>query len=300
MSIYENLRTDNQYKASIGLKKEEFDALFSIFETLYVPKSFSPYKEVNAPVLTNKREALFFILHYLKSYPTLQNMGLYFGFSSFTASEYIELLKPILKKSLSIMGMTTIRVFKDQESFDKAFEGVEDIYIDVTEIPVERPDNQELQKAKYSGKKKAHTIKWLIICDKFKRIYYLSEAFSGSIHDFTIFKTVLGHINFNKIRIWVDLGFVGIKNEIQYKEIFIPYKSSKNHQLTRDEISINKKISSQRIVIENSIAGLKRQFVLRIKNRMRKSEKLDCLVEISNNLWSFLIKMRQPECVLTC
>ena len=30
-------------------------------------------------LLTDKREALFFILHYFKAYPTLQNMGLYFG-----------------------------------------------------------------------------------------------------------------------------------------------------------------------------------------------------------------------------
>jgi hypothetical protein len=29
-------------------------------------------------------------------------------------------------------------VFKDQKSFDQAFEGIDEIIIDVTEIPVER------------------------------------------------------------------------------------------------------------------------------------------------------------------
>jgi hypothetical protein len=155
MSIYHNLRNDDQCKSSTGISLEEFDLLFSKFEKLYTPKMGNPYAINNQPVLTDKREALFFILHYLKAYPTLQNMGLYFGFANSTASEYIDLLKPILKKSLIELGSQTVRVFKDQASFDKAFEGVTDIIIDVTEVSVERPVNQDVQQEKYSGKKKA-------------------------------------------------------------------------------------------------------------------------------------------------
>ena len=57
---------------------------------MYYPKTGNPYVKDKASVLTDKREALFFILHYYKSYPTLQNMGLYFGFSEFTVSQYLE------------------------------------------------------------------------------------------------------------------------------------------------------------------------------------------------------------------
>jgi hypothetical protein len=43
-------------------------------------------------------------------------------------------------------------IFKNQEEFDKAFEGIEELYIDGTEIPIERSVNQDIQKNEYSGK----------------------------------------------------------------------------------------------------------------------------------------------------
>ena len=89
-SIYHNLLTDKQYKAATGLNIIEFDRLYNVFHMLYLPKNGNPYLTNKSPVLTDKREALFFILHYYKSYPTLQNLGLYFGFSEFTASNYLD------------------------------------------------------------------------------------------------------------------------------------------------------------------------------------------------------------------
>jgi Helix-turn-helix of DDE superfamily endonuclease len=146
LSIFNNLRTDRQYKASTGLSKAEFEELYAVFEKLYIPKTANPYTSNHPPVLTDKKEALFFILHYYKSYPTLQNMGLYFGFSDFTASTYLELLKPILKASLQSKAALKAGLFENQSEFNKVFEGVSDIFIDVTEIPVQRPQNDEIQK----------------------------------------------------------------------------------------------------------------------------------------------------------
>ena len=175
MNIYKNTKTDKQYKASTGFSKEEFASLFLIFEKLYFPKKKNIYKGVPKPALTNKREALFFILHYLKAYPTLVNMGIYFGFSESTASIYIELLKPILKAALLQSTTPIARNFgsqylenlfanrevervkeiksEAQEEFDKAFEGVEDIIIDGVELNIQRPQDNDEQKAHYSGKK---------------------------------------------------------------------------------------------------------------------------------------------------
>ena len=155
MSIFDNLKNDKEYKASTGFSIKEFNELLLIFETLYIPKEGNPYLAIKyQPVLTNKKEALFFILHYYKAYPTLQNLGLYFGFSESTASQYLDLLKPIIKTSLIKLGHLTTRLFKDQVEFDKVFENIKELYIDVTEIPIQRPDNQEVQEEFYSGKKK--------------------------------------------------------------------------------------------------------------------------------------------------
>jgi len=70
VSVFENLQKDWQYKASTGLDQKEFDRLHDEFALHYRPKSFNQIAQ-KAPVLTHSREALFFILFYYKSHPTV-------------------------------------------------------------------------------------------------------------------------------------------------------------------------------------------------------------------------------------
>jgi hypothetical protein len=150
-SIYHNAKTDRQYSASTGLKIAEFNSLFSVFEQYYIPKKAEDNPYAIAPVLQDKKEALFFVLHALKASPTYENLGLYFGFSQSTAHNYVELLKPILKLSLKVLKCLPQTEIKTYEELLKL---LEDIVIDVSEIRIERPDNEDIQKEHYSGKKK--------------------------------------------------------------------------------------------------------------------------------------------------
>ena len=154
-SIYHHARNDRHYKASTGLSKVQFEALYHLFEPFYEPKKPTRHTTQQQPILTNKREALFFILHYYKVYPTLQNIGMYFGFSDFAASTYLERLKPCLKAALQVQGLRNTPLFTNQEEFDRKFADVTDLVIDVTEVPIERSSNQDVQREHYSGKKKA-------------------------------------------------------------------------------------------------------------------------------------------------
>ncbi len=152
-SIYHNVTKERQYKAATGLSLAEFDALYVLFAPFYEPKTPSPYPVETPVVLSDKREALFFILHYFKAYPTLRNMGVYFGMSDASAHNYLALLKPCLKAALAAQGALAHRLFANQQAFEAAFAGEEDVFVDVTEIPIERAANQEVQKAHFSGKK---------------------------------------------------------------------------------------------------------------------------------------------------
>ena len=58
-SIYQNVRTDPQYKAATGLSRAAFEALYPWFAQYYEPKKRNPYTTSGSPVLTDKREALF-------------------------------------------------------------------------------------------------------------------------------------------------------------------------------------------------------------------------------------------------
>lgn len=156
-SIYSNARTDRQYSASTGLKIAEFDSLFLVFEKHYSPKQVDENHYGAPPALTDKREALFFVLHYLKSAPTYENLGLYFGISQSTAHNYVELLKPVLKMSLKELKCLASEEIKTHKGLEKLLENETDIVVDVSEIRIERPENEEVQKENYSGKKRPHT-----------------------------------------------------------------------------------------------------------------------------------------------
>lgn len=153
-SIYLNARTDRQYSAATGLKIKEFNSLYLVFDPYYFPKKAGDNPYSPPPVLTDKKEALFFVLHALKASPTYENLGLYFGFSQSTAHNYVELLKPILKLSLKALKCLPKEEIKTYEELSKLLENIKDIVIDVSEIRIERPDNEVFQKENYSGKKK--------------------------------------------------------------------------------------------------------------------------------------------------
>lgn len=135
--------------------------------------------------------------------------------------------------------------------------------------------------------KKFHTVKWLIICDKYKRIIYISELTIGSVHDFTIFKAAFKQFDFSKYNVLVDLGFLGIHKYITTKELQIPHKKPKGGELTESQKSENCTKSRFRVVVENTIAMLKRYFILRIESRSHMKTKLNEVIEICGLLWNF-------------
>jgi hypothetical protein len=77
----------------------------------------------------------------------------------------------------------------------------------------------------------------------------------GSEHDFKIYKETIGKGISNSIPLDADLGYLGI--EAYHANSFIPIKSSKNHQLTREEKAYNKKLAGRRVAIEHINAKIK-------------------------------------------
>jgi uncharacterized protein (DUF2344 family) len=118
--------------------------------------------------------------------------------------------------------------------------------------------------------------------------------------DWTIFKKELLIFNFEQIKVWVDLGFLGIQKLLQNGEIFIPHKRKKNTELTAFEKFENQQLAKQRVVVEHAIGGMKRYHILRHENRMKKpheNPKLDSSAEICAALWNFKrsFKIKSPN-----
>ena len=67
---------------------------------------------------------------------------------------------------------------------------------------------------------------------------------------------------FINLDVRVDLGFVGFEKDYPCKKLYIPNKKPKGQELTSEQKAENKLLAGERIVVEHSIAGLKRYRIL--------------------------------------
>ncbi|MDR2398286.1 MAG: transposase, partial [Spirochaetaceae bacterium] len=86
------------------------------------------------------------------------------------------------------------------------------------------------------------------------KILEVKEA-KGREHDFKIYKETIGKGISSSIPLDADLGYLGI--ERCHANSFIPIKSSKTHQLTKEEKAYNKELAGRRVVIEHINAKIK-------------------------------------------
>ncbi|MBV6439217.1 MAG: hypothetical protein EPGJADBJ_00856 [Saprospiraceae bacterium] len=64
-----------------------------------------------------------------------------------------------------------------------------------------------------------------MLADGQKRIKYLSEAYAGSTHDYSILKAEMppgDRLWFDEHNLWVDLGFLGIEKDYAPSNLYIP------------------------------------------------------------------------------
>lgn len=136
--------------------------------------------------------------------------------------------------------------------------------LDATVQRINKPKNQGDY---YSGKHKCHVVKIQALVSPLGLLMHHTGYVPGKIHDFALFKDsglekklieendkcqkALG----SNATLLADSGYQGIMKRIP--GAVTPFKKSKNHQLTAEQKSFNKKISHRRIIVENWFARLK-------------------------------------------
>jgi len=199
-------------------------------------------------------DKLVFILFYFRYYPTQILQGFLFGMSQPQANDWIHRLTPILNTALGEQQQLPARRARDIESLLATCPDLE-FMIDGTERRVRRPKNAEQQKAKYSGKKKTHTVKNNVITEKQTgKIKGLSPTVNGKMHDKKLADEHDVQFPENSI-LWQDTGFQGYAPA--NVTIIQPKKKPRGGELTLEEKATNTAISRQRITVEHSIGGAK-------------------------------------------
>ena len=134
--------------------------------------------------LKSIEQKLLFILVYVKTYPLQVVMGGLFDISQSGANQWIHRLLPILRDALDQMGMKPQRKGKDFWISESGRGEGKDYVIDGTDRRRQRPKDPVKQRAHYSGKKKAHSDKNIVISSKrTNRISFLGATYAGKTHD---------------------------------------------------------------------------------------------------------------------
>ncbi len=184
-----------EFLAVTSLTDEEFQALLSTFERCYElllpPKAKVGKKHKQRAggggrrsKLSSPSEKLLFILVYQKTSPLQVAHGLQFGLSQGQVNYWVHRLLPVLQMSLSETGMKPLRKGADVAASMEGSEGGANLSLDAAERLLQRPVNEDKQREKYSGKRKTHTDKnLLLVNENTKRVVYLSETADGKKHD---------------------------------------------------------------------------------------------------------------------
>jgi hypothetical protein len=185
-----------EFLAATSLYPKEFEKLMPIFKEKL--SAISPSPEKTKSGRSRKRRAgagpkerlqtdedkLLFILVYQKTYPLQSMHGLQFGLSQPRTNYWIHCLLPILQQTLAAMGMTPERNPQAVRDNVLVNESNPDLVIDGTERRRQRPKDAKKQTEHYSGKKKAHTDKNILLANSHTRkVVYLSPTESGKKHD---------------------------------------------------------------------------------------------------------------------
>ena len=188
-------RNRRKFLALTGLTLKEFQALLPAFASAYAHK-YPPVRTVTGSkrkrrsgggrksVVYPIEQKLLFILVYQKTYPLQEVMGELFGMSQAGVNHWIHRLLPVLRQALTAMGVMPERDGRQFAQVEQRTDAPRDYIIDGTERRRQRPKNPEKQALYYSGKKKAHSDKNVVIVNtRSKRIGYLSPTYAGKTHD---------------------------------------------------------------------------------------------------------------------
>lgn len=270
MLSYQNLvKHPSHLHRLTGLSIAEFEQLLDKFGSawnMYVldlgkdPKRKRKFGGGRHATLLLLEDKLLFILVYVRMYPLLFLQGVLFDIGEQNACIWVHRLLPLLDQALGFTHKRPARKHRGRnlEELLRDFPELKELGIlgDGVERPVRRPKDNEKQKARYSGKKKRHTRKNIILTNpNTTEVVFLGETQDGTMHD----KKALDEEQLQTtipVNLGVDLGFEGL--EIGNVRIVLPWKKPKGRELTALQKGQNTAFARRRIKVEHAIAGIKR------------------------------------------
>ena len=233
---------------------------------------------------------LLFILMYVRVYPIQEVMGFFFGFNQCQANKWIMRLLPVLRRALEGLAALPVR---QPAALEQVLARCQDLRLtlDGVERPIRRPKNPAKQRACYSGRKKRHTVKNLVVEEQ-RSVEFLSPTAPGSQHDKTLAEP-LAAVRFpGRSVVIADTGFQGLV--LQNRALIHPKKKPWGRELSSLSKRFNHVIASLRVTAEHVIAGIKRWRIVSDIFRNIKAGLDDVVMVIACGLHNFVEACRAP------
>jgi Helix-turn-helix of DDE superfamily endonuclease/DDE superfamily endonuclease len=179
-----------------GLTPAEFQDLLAAFETAYEQTyPLTDHTAAGQPrkcwpgggrprTLASRADQLLFVLVYLKTYPLQVVLGQLFGLSTSQANYWLHHLLPVLRAALDDLGVLPEREGRQLARRSVQPKGSPVLIIDGTERRRQRPKQAEKQALHYSGKRKTHTDKNVLVASAAdEQVLFRSGTYPGAVHD---------------------------------------------------------------------------------------------------------------------
>jgi hypothetical protein len=197
---------------------------------------------------------------WLRHYPTQECLGYLFGVSDSTAKRAIDRCLPLLERS----GKDTMRLpdpgngkRRDLPALLKQTPQLA-VIVDTFEQRTQRP--QRRQRAYYSGKKKAHTLKSQVAIDEDGRVVDVGPSRPGRWADLKVFKRsgLVGKLLRAKVGALGDLGYVGLDDVSLRLHGATPRRKPRGQARPAEDRRYNRAFARRRIKVEHAIGRLRR------------------------------------------
>src|SRR5215468_8584622 len=184
-----------EFLAATGVTLAEFAKLLPAFQAAYdtkYPPEFTLAGQARqrragagaTGKLPRAADKLLFILVYEKTNPLQTMQGLQFNLSQAQTNYWIHRLLPVLQQALAALALQPERDASRVAVHPLTLEGAPALAIDGTERRRQRPTDAARQQDHYSGKKKAHTDKNIVLINEHTgKVVYLGPTVPGKTHD---------------------------------------------------------------------------------------------------------------------
>ena len=206
---------------------------------------------------------------WLRQYPTQECLGYLFGVSDSSALRAVRRCLPVLEGQ----GKDTMRLpdpgrgrRRDLPALLRDTPGLA-VIVDTFEQRTHRPRRR--QRAYYSGKKKAHTLKSQVAVDEDGRVVDVGVSRPGPWADLKVFRRsgLAGRLARAKVAALGDLAYVGVDGLVSGLRGATPRRKPRGQERPAEDRRYNRAFARRRIKVEHAIGRLRRFQALSAVNR---------------------------------